>query len=35
MIDTIFFDVGNTLRVVVKDAAFSRADQHSKCLHKE
>lgn len=25
MIDTIFFDVGNTLRVVVKDAAFSRA----------
>ncbi len=25
MIDTIFFDVGNTLRVVVKDEAFSRA----------
>lgn len=25
MIDTIFFDVGNTLRVVVKDAEFSRA----------
>lgn len=25
MIDTIFFDIGNTLRVVVKDQAFSRA----------
>ena len=25
MIDTIFFDVGNTLRVVVKDEEFSRA----------
>lgn len=24
MIDTIFFDIGNTLRVVVKDKAFSR-----------
>ena len=25
MIDTIFFDIGNTLRVVVKDKAFSQA----------
>lgn len=25
MIDTIFFDVGNTLRIVVKDKAFSQA----------
>lgn len=25
MIDTIFFDIGNTLRVVVKDKAFSDA----------
>ena len=25
MLDTIFFDVGNTLRIVVKDKAFSDA----------